>query len=359
VSTLLDITTCKRDTRVAMRIINDVSRLRGDRTQDEVAKSIGVSRQALSAIENGRAVPSTDVALKLARALGCRVEDLFALGEGTLKTTGHTGGRASLAFVSGRWVAHAADASDMSAADALVGRDGTARLLTDEPAARATLVCAGCAPALGLLASRTARHARSRVQWLERSSGAALDLLAREHVHLAGAHLFDEGSQDFNLAHVRARWPDARVVTLARWEAGLVVPKGNPQRLKSAGDLVRHRVRVVRREAGSGAEALLQRALAHKGPLLRGPLARGHFDVARAVAFGAAGAGVAIRSAALAFGLDFVPLAEERFDLVFSAALASDTRVQALLDTMTQRPFLSELKRLGGYAVHETGKVLQ
>jgi molybdate-binding protein/DNA-binding XRE family transcriptional regulator len=345
-----------------MRFFTDVARRRGVRTQDELAKEIGLSRQALSAIENGRALPSTLVALKLARALQCRVEDLFTITDGAVRAR-HAGkaraGRSTLAFIEGTWVAHETDASDVTAADALVERDGTAHLLTDEPGARAALVCAGCAPALGLLASHTARRFKSRVSWLERSSGAALDLLARKQVHLAGAHLFDEESGDFNLPFARQRCPDARVVTLARWEAGLVVPKGNPHRLKSAADLLRHRVRVVRREKGSGAEALLERALPHKGPLLRGPLARGHFDVARAVSLGAAGAGIAIRGAALAFGLDFVPLAEERFDLVFPRALETDPRVRALLDTLTDHPFLAELQRLGGYGIHDAGKVLQ
>jgi molybdate-binding protein/DNA-binding XRE family transcriptional regulator len=345
-----------------MRMFNAVAHRRGARSQHALAKEVGLSRQALSAIENGRALPSTLVALKLARALVCRVEDLFAVTDGPVRAT-HAGkprsGRATLAFIDERWIAHETDASDATAADALIDRDGTAQLLIDEPSARAALVCAGCAPALGLLASHTARRFKSRVSWLERSSGTALGLLERRQVHLAGAHLLDERTGDFNLSFARERCPDARVVTLARWEAGLVVPKGNPKKLKSAADLVRHGVRVVRREKGSGAEALLDRALLHKGPLTRGPLARGHFDVARAVSLGAAGAGVAIRGAALAFGLDFVPLAEERFDLVFPRALEADPRVRALLDTLTDHAFLAELQRLGGYATNDTGKVLQ
>jgi molybdate-binding protein/DNA-binding XRE family transcriptional regulator len=344
-------------------LVSDVTRRRGGRTQEALAREVGISRQALSALENGHTVPSTDVALRLAAALGCRVEDLFALREGAVAATRAgtlRSGRAALAYVNERWVAHATDDADMAAADALVERDGTVRLLGDAAAARQSLACAGCAPALGLLASRTARRLRgSRVLWLERSSGAALDLLAKGEVHLAGAHLLDERTQDFNLAQVRAHCPDARVVTLARWEAGLVVPKGNPLRLKSAADLVRHRVRVVRRDVGSGAEALLKRALGGKGPLWRGPRAKGHLDVARAVAVGAAGAGVAIRSAALAFGLDFVPLAEERFDLIFPTALRDDARVKALLETLTGEPFLSELRRLGGHSMRDTGRVLQ
>ncbi len=317
---------------------------------------MAVSRQSLSAIESGRSAPATDLALQIARVLGCRLDELFWLEGhgGTLEVERTTpGARLALGLVQGRWVAHPIDPTDTSAADALVAHGQSVTLLSRREDVAQTLLCAGCAPAMGLLASRT-----PRARWLERSSTAALELLHRGQVHVAGAHLFDETTHEFNLPHVRRRFPNTamRVVTLARWEAGLVLPHGNPHRVRHARQL--SKLRIVQREPGSGAEALLARALEGHLPKRRGPDARGHFDAARAVLLGAADAAVAVAGAAEAFGLHFVPLAEERFDLIYSAALESDERLKALLDTLTGRAFRRELQSLGGYQVRETGRAL-
>jgi len=349
--------------------------------QRELAEAVGVSRQSLSALEAGRSAPSTDLALRLARALDCRVDDLFWLEERETSVVAELagggddtarGGRVALAWIDGRWVAHrlAIDAGSVAADGLLARRGGAGRrhrvgLLRPVDELRDGLVCAGCAPALGLLAARAGGHRGGpRVVWLERSSGDALGLLQRGHAQVAGAHLFDDASGAYNVPVVQRLMPDRamRVFRLARWQAGLVVAAGNPRRIAGAADLASPDVAVLRREPGSGAEALLARMLRDAGvapgAVRRGPLVRGHLEVARAVALGAADAGVAIESVALGLGLGFVPLAEERFDLVVARDVADDPRVVRLLDTLTGRAFRRDLDSLGGYQTAEAGDLI-
>jgi molybdate-binding protein/transcriptional regulator with XRE-family HTH domain len=346
-------------------IRNDLRRRRelAGEAQHALAARAGISRQALSALEAGRAVPSVAVALRLARALGTRVEDLFALDDETLEAEpagcARTG-RVALGRVDGRWVAHFLAPEDvLRAADGLVegaGPEGRVRVRPLAPVDELgrALLLAGCAPPLALLAERSGE----RATWIAEPSEAALDMLARGRVHVAGAHLLDEASGEFNVAAARRIvGPQARVVTLARWEQGLVVAPGNPLGLRTVADLLRPGLRFAGREPGAGAHRLLERLARREGlpvPAPGGPVVRGHMEVAQAVALGAADAGIAIRAAALAWGQGFVPLAEERFDLVLRGD--PDPRLDRLLDALDGRPFRRELASLGGYGVEETGQ---
>jgi molybdate-binding protein len=279
--------------------------------------------------------------------------------------------RVLLSQVNGDWVARPLgerSAEATQSADGLVIGASDQRveveLLVAAAAARERLVVMGCAPALGVLASRLAvQPRRVPLAWVHGTSAQALDALERGDVHLAGIHLRDARSGRFNLPQVQRRFGARKMllVTFASWEQGLVVAPGNPLRLRRVEDLLRPRVRVVQREPGSGASKLLEQLLARAGaPALRPPtlVARGHLEVAQAVAHGAADAGIAIESVALAWGLDFVPLSSERFDLVFPEALASDERLERLVDELGSSAFRRELESLGGYQAQESGQVL-
>ena len=196
-----------------------------------------------------------------------------------------------------------------------------------------------------------------RVLWLERSSGAALDLLARGHVHVAGAHLYDEEAHEFNVPFVQRRLPGRSMLifNLARWEAGLVVAPGNPRRIRGVRDLSRPtsgsscgdnrapgrrtwidrlcREGLRRDEVAAGAAAARSRWTA-----------RGHMEVARLVALGVADAGVALPSEARAHGLDFIPLGRGALRPILSKALAGDARIVRLLETLSGRGFRREME---------------
>ncbi len=311
-------------------------------------------------------------------AAGLRQQDLAARVGISRQSLSTLESRVALATVEGRWIAHPLASTDsasyLTAADGIItgpirGADRSARVtwLGDELAARRTLVCAGCAPAFGILAARaTGGGAGDRVLWLERSSAAALDLLARDHVHVAGAHLYDEASGDFNVPFVerRLRQRPMLVINLSRWEAGIVVAPGNPRRIRGVRDLARADIAFVRRQAGSAAQDLVVRLARHEGlaeaALAERPgvVARSHGEVARLVALGVGDAGIALAATARAHGLDFIPLAEERFDLILSKDVAADARVQRLLETLGSRAFRREMESLGGHMARDAGKLM-
>jgi len=226
------------------------------------------------------------------------------------------------------------------------------------------LLLAGCDPALGILAERAQGRNSSRSVWLEAASGAALGALARAEVHLAGAHLFDEESGEYNVPFVRRAFAGRPmvVITLAQIEEGLALAPGNPLRIQQVAHLGRRGVRIVNREPGAGARRLLDRQLAAAGiapASLQGysRIASGHLEAAQAVALGAADAAMVTCSAALAFGLTFLPLASERFDLALPKESLSDSRVARLLETLASAGYRQELGSIGGYETRRCGTI--
>ncbi|MBE3591064.1 MAG: helix-turn-helix domain-containing protein [Firmicutes bacterium] len=374
---------------------NGLRRLRQARgwSQQELAQRAGVTRQTVSGVESGRYLPSVAVALRLARALGCSVEDLFALEAppeellarwSSRAPAGAAGGerpgleRVALAEVRGRWVAHPLSARTAmgffppadgvltgsgARAGAPGGRQVAVRPLRPLDEIRRNVVIAGCDPALGLLAAWFAeRSPAGRMVWLHASSRAALGALGAGEVHVAGLHLWDEASGAYNAPFVRRalRGGPALLVHLAQWEEGFIVAAGNPLGVRGAEDLADRRVRLVNREPGAGARELLDRLLREAGippQAVRGyeHEVAGHLAVAEAVAMGTADVGVGTRAAAEAFGLGFVPLRQERFDLALAADLAEDPRLAPLLDALASRGFRAQLGSVAGYDTRDTG----
>lgn len=344
-------------------------------SQATLATAVGLSRQSLGAIESGRAVPSVDVALRIARTLEATVEELFAQEDASAALEVESadalapGERVALAHLDGRWVAHRIGAAGgRLTADGIV-REGGPGPLSAEPIRRPdeavdNLVIMGCATGLGLLADRlNTRRGGGRFVWLPSSSTAALEALARRRTHLGGVHLVDGRSREANVGAVRriacadrgAHEPVV-LITLARWEAGLVVRADEP-RVRGPDDLARPGLRLATREAGSGARDLLDRALRRAGARRAAVAlqANGHLEVAAAVAMGAADTGVATRDAAIMHGLRLLPLAEERYDLVIPRSLVDEPRVARLLDMLVSIGFRRELATLG-YDVTPTGE---
>lgn len=185
---------------------------------------------------------------------------------------------------------------------------------------------------------------------------------------MAGLHVLDSRSGEFNLPYLREQirgreLGDLTVVTFAAWQQGLMIPRGNPKSVRGVGDLGRKQVVLVNREAGSGARLLLDQRLAALGVApsqVRGydTIATSHLEVARVVAEGRADVGVGVCAAAQFWGLDFLPLQDERYDLVVPTAYVSGhPGIAAFLDMMVTRPFRTEIEALGGYDTRDTGKV--
>jgi molybdate-binding protein len=299
--------------------------------------------------------------------LDASVEELFWLDEGaTLRAelAGAPAARVALAEIGGRWVAH-----PLASAEALhVAADGLRKGARIEPLRpvhelRRNLLAAGCDPALGLLAARLAGR-DLRVAWVDAPSETALAHLRRGHAHLAGAHLLDEATGEYNVPFVRALFPgrDMVVVTLASWELGFAVAPGNPLHIRRARDLARPSLRLVNRAKGAGARRLLDRQLHAAGippRAVRGydRIAAGHVEAAQTVRGSGADVAVVPRAVALAHGLAFVPLSRERFDLVLPRESLSDERVSRALDVLGSRSFRRELSALSGYDASRSGRI--
>lgn len=365
-------------------------------SQGELARQSGITRQAIYAIEAGQYLPTTAVALRLAGTLNCRVEDLFSLvstgeviegeligGRGTVPS-GSPPVRVKVARVGGRVVvrpvATLGDVLNFTIpADGLLtgpvasgrrtsgaGERVRVRLLRDRRVIDDAIVVAGCDPAI-FLAGEYFRHRQSRTSVVEWTMGsvAALEALQRGEVHVAGLHLVDAKSGESNLPYLRRhlKGDHYTVVTFAAWEQGLLVKRGNPKTLREVADLGRKDVTTINREAGAGARLLLDRRLAAAGVRpnqVHGyqQFAGSHLQVARAIAEGRADAGIGVRSAARLQGLDFIPLQEERYDLVIPTSyLETHSSLSALLDAIVSRPFRTEIEALGGYDMREAGKV--
>jgi len=319
----------------------------------------------MGAIEAGRAVPGVDVAMRIARTLECSVEELFggASEHAVLATEAadaRATGRVTLAHLGGRWVSHALSAEGgLVCADGVVvtdeARTRRVELVRTEDEARENVVVMGCAMGLGLLSDRlNARRGPGRFVWLTRSSAAAVKALGRGLVHVAGVHLVDARTGEANVPDVRRATTDEPIVlvTLARWEEGLLLRPEDTDTIRKIEDLGRPGLRVVGRETGAGAQRLLEREVRAAGlspNLARRPHLRAgsHLDVARAIAMGAADTGVATRDAAMTFGLSFVPLAEERYDLAMTRPSLEDPRLARLLDVVVSGGFRRELEALG------------
>lgn len=340
----------------------------------DLARRAGVSRQTIYAMEAGNYIPNTAVALQLARVLEVPVEDLFRLEPGEpepprtvaaeLIGAGDrfTGSPIEVCRVNSRLVGVPAVTApwQLVPADGLLvdPRHSMVQLFENEPG-EARLLVAGCDPATSILARHIGR-ASVRLVTAAVNSSVALDLLKRRLVHVAGTHLRDERSA------IQTQFPrkGAAVFVFAVWEEGLVLARGNPKGIRGVDGLASPAVRLVTREPGSGSRQLLDRELTAAGiepHRVRGydePPAAGHLPAAWRVYTGMADCCVATRSAARAFGLEFIPLASERYDLVIRRENLELAAVERLLDTLAQAAFRRELEALCGYDTRETGKRL-
>jgi molybdate-binding protein/DNA-binding transcriptional regulator YhcF (GntR family) len=219
--------------------------------------------------------------------------------------------------------------------------------------------------ALEVLAGRLRALPRSvTLEVVPTDSLDGLFALARGTTDLAGCHLLDPETGEYNIPFVHRLLPGESVllVTLAHRQQGLIVAAGNPKHLTGIPDLGREDVTIVNRHRGSGTRVLLDEALVQASidPLtLRGydHEEATHLGVAGVVAAGTADAGLGIMAAARAYGLDFVPVARERYELALRPSTASRPAVQGLLETLRSADFRAVVAALGGYDTAESGAV--
>ena len=341
-------------------------------SQLQVAGMAGVSRQAVSAVESGISDPSLRVAMMLARALGMTVEELFgsetAVAPVAVAPVAPLGGkdaRVTLAPMGDGYVAlplrgaTASRAGFLPAGGLVTGtdRDRGRRSRNVRPVGlpRPTLIAAGCDPALPLLeAPLGLLDPPVAFSWWPCPSREALQLAADGLVHVAGAHLRGPDSE-YNVGPAAGLLREGgEVIGFCSWWEGLVLRPQLADGISGLQDVAGSGLRLVNREPGAEARSLLDRNLADAG-IQGGQLsgydthADGHLQVAAAIAAGLADAGIASEPAALAYDLDFIPLAAERFDLVIPAGQVSSREVQGLLKVLSSAWLLDQLASLPGY----------
>jgi len=356
----------------------------------QLAKTAGVTRQTIYAMEAGSYVPNTAVALRLAQALEVKVEDLFSLpqaepaglrSEEVIPLPGseplHAGQPVQLCRVNKRLVASPPSPVPwyFPVSDAVVASAGTpgknskngrADVQVFDPADdfRNRVLIAGCDPGISVLA----RHLQAsgiELVLAHRNSSQSLQLLKEGCVHIAGTHLRDESSGESNLPEIGRMFPknSVAVISFAVWEEGIVTAAGNPKNIKGVDGLARRDVSIVNREKGAGSRALLDSALKRlkidaKNVKGYDRIAPGHLPAAWQVQAGQADCCIATRAAARVFGLGFIPLLSERYDLAVRRQHLDMPGVQAVLDTLSRSNYRRELESLGGYDTRAAGQRL-
>lgn len=242
------------------------------------------------------------------------------------------------------------------------GEQVTVRLLAPE---QDTLLCIGSHDlALDILGTFLWRRRGVRLSCANVGSMGGITAVRRDEAQLAGIHLLDAATGQYNVPYVEKYLPHKTwcLVHLARRQQGLMVAPGNPQHLTGWTDLTRPGVTFVNRQRGSGTRTLLDYHLQRLG--LAGEAIAGydkevatHMAVAASVAAGAADAGLGIRAAAAALGLTFVPVGEEQYDLLLNMAPADDL-VREIVAILQDPDFRRQVESLGGYDLTASGRVL-
>ena len=190
--------------------------------------------------------------------------------------------------------------------------------------------------------------------------------IKRGEAHLAGCHLLDAETGEYNKAFIKRFLPSLplELVTLCYREQGLIVAQGNPKNIKSFHDMIAKRLRFINRQQGSGTRLLTDNIL--KEQQIAPAELHGyeheeytHMNVAAAVASGQVDGGMGIRAAAHALALDFIPITQERYDLIVPQVLRTDFRVTAVLNTIREKSsFHDKVQSLGGYDLSACGAVV-
>ena len=247
------------------------------------------------------------------------------------------------------------------------GSEVTAELLRPKSEVENTIVCIGSHDnALDLLANfLKTKHSELSLSSAHVGSLGGIMALKRGEAHMAGSHLLDEETGEYNVSYLKKHLSEKRplLINLVYRVQGFIVPKGNPKNIKSFEDLKRPDVSFVNRQAGAGTRLLTDLNLKRLG--LAPSEVKGydheeytHMAVASAVLTGVADTGLGILAAATALGLDFVPVAEERYDLIIPEEFVETPMITALLEVIREdKGFREAVESLGGYDTRDMGRL--
>lgn len=355
------------------------SRLQAGISQEELADRAGIARQTVGGIESGQYNPSLSVAFRLANALCKKIEDVFSMPQAVptditadwcnMHELPECGEQVYLGRPKSadNYIAYPVNRDSIySDYNAIVkerhNNSLTATIIDSNYLQSSAVIIAGCSPALAFLKKRiNNRYTNLNIHWVNTNSMSSLLSLSQGYVHLAGIHIFDEETGEYNLPIVkRILEKKYLVVNLCHGEQGFITTRNNPKGIHSFDDLFRQDIRLVNREQGAETRRLLDSGLQKAGVHFNAVagydfLVRNHLEVAQAVSLGGADCGISLRALANLYHLDFIPLARERYDLVILHEHLANPGVQAILDCLSNHSFHLELEA-SGYSPEQCGK---
>ncbi|MBA0124820.1 molybdopterin biosynthesis protein [Haloechinothrix sp. YIM 98757] len=247
------------------------------------------------------------------------------------------------------------------------GEEVQVQLLRRYPEIERTIVAIGSHDLVLDLAANALRSTDPTLTLASSNVGSLGGLVALRDglCHIAGSHLLHPATGEYTLPYLDEMMPDRElaVVRLVHRDQGLLVPPGNPHGITDLGDLAERDLSYVNRQRGAGTRMLLDHELHRReiDPQRISGYAREeptHLAVAAAVSAGRADCGLGILAAARAFGLDFVPVAQEPYDLVLDAHTLDDPLLAPLWELLDSPGFQASIRELGGYDTEETGRVV-
>jgi len=237
-------------------------------------------------------------------------------------------------------------------------------LLTEEPVTDALLAVGSHDLSLDILSVSLRRQAGLNLSCANVGSMGGIMAIRNNEAHIAGVHILDPDTGEYNISAVKkylagGRW---HLVHLAMREQGLMVAPGNPKNIRTLEDLVQPEVEFVNRQRGSGTRLLLDYQLKKAGvgaDKISGydKEAGTHMAVAAMISDGVVDAGMGIQAAAKAFGLEFIPIAHEQYDLLLNF-LPDDPRLSLIINILKSADFRREVEGLGGYDLSSSGKII-
>lgn len=303
-------------------------------------------RSTLSAIESGRAVPSVEYAIKLSKALGCTVEELFGEEE-KLVFLGPADGPFVSARVGEKLVIYPMDARILT----LLPPDGTVREGKVEWFNKSTLptyVFAGCDTSFGLLSYELVSEGVRTVA-IYASSRKALRLLKDGYVHMAGVHL---GSFEENLREIKDFLGSGyAVIRFFSWEEGVLTRKD--AEIKNFKDFKNRKLVWLVREEGSSRKAFEEIKEEVKAELFR-EVSGGHRELAFSIKNAFGDAGIGTRLFACEYGLEFLSVRREDYCLCYREELEEDKAFTKVLSALVSRRYREFLKGMPGYFVEKS-----
>ena len=241
-------------------------------------------------------------------------------------------------------------------------------LLRPQTEVDSTLVCIGSHDnILDLLANHLHKQRPIiRISSAHVGSMGGIMAIKRGEAHIAGTHLLDESTGEYNVSFIQRFLKNIplQLINLCYREQGLIVAKGNPKNIQGFRDIAKEKHTFINRQNGAGTRLLTDKVLQDEGINPSEIIGYDHeeythMSVAASVANGSIDTGLGIRAAANALGLDFVPIALERYDLIVPGLHLHDSKVASVLELIrTNTVFHDAILALGGYNLRDCGKVM-